>query len=189
MLSAIQSIISNPTIFNLSQNTVAQVSIETSLKAIGRPSFILMDKNIDEKTKKFSATKEFLYQLTCLGIYLAVIIPVFKKGAFKVARKLFKDEQVFKAFKTPEEFMKYHKLNNDAKLNKLTEINKNLNPQDSFTKENINEYLAKGTIEASSIIGSVTGLALVAPVISHPLIHPILKAFGLEKKPEGTPTK
>lgn len=185
MLSAIQSIISNPTIYNLSQNTAAQVSIETCLKAVGRPSFILIDKNIDEKTKKYSATKEFLYQMTCLGIYLAVIIPVFKKGAFAAARKMFKDEAVFKAFKNPDEFMAFHKLDEAGKLAKLEELNKTITSGDKFTRENISEKsenIAKGAIEGTSIIGSVTGLALIAPVISHPLIHPILKAFGMEKK-------
>ena len=78
----IQNIISNPTIYQATQSTIAQVSTETCLKAIGRPAFILADNKIDNQTKKFSSIKEFLYQLTCLGIYLSLIIPVFKKGAF-----------------------------------------------------------------------------------------------------------
>ena len=93
----IQNIISNPTLYNLTQSTATQVTIETTLKAIGRPGFILVDNQIDKKTKKFAAMKEFLYQMTCLGIYLAMI-PWFKKGAYSLAKKVCKNEAVFKAF-------------------------------------------------------------------------------------------
>lgn len=182
----IQNIISNPTLYNITQNTATQVSIETSLKAVGRPGFILVDNQIDKQTKKFAATKEFLYQMICLGIYLAVIIPVFKKGAFKIAEKMFKDEAVFKAFKTPEEFLKFQKLEEAQKLAKIEELNKNRQSGDKFVKENINENLARGVIEGSSIFGSITGLAIVAPVVSHPLIHPVLKVLGMSEEPKKT---
>ena len=68
MIGAIQNLITSPAIYNATQSTVTQVTTETCLKAVGRPSFILMDKQIDPQTKKFSATKEFLYQATCLAI-------------------------------------------------------------------------------------------------------------------------
>lgn len=181
----ISNILANPTFYNMTQSTATQVTTETCLKAIGRPSFILMDDKIDKQTKKYSATKEFLYQMTCLGIYLALIIPVFKKGAFEIAKKMFKNEPVFKAFKKPDDFMKYHKMTDDQKIAKLQELNTRLNPEDKFVKENINENLARGVIEGSSIFGSVTGLAIVAPIASHPLIHPILKVMGLDKKAEN----
>lgn len=187
MISGIQNIISNPTLFNMTQSTATQVTTETCLKAAGRPGFILLDKNIDDKTKKFSATKEFLYQMTCLGIYLALIIPVFKNGAFTIARKFYKNEPVLKAFKTPDEFMHFHKMDEAAKAAKLKEINSTITTGDKFTKENINENFAKGIIEGSSIIGSVTGLALIAPVVSHPFIRPILKVLGMENKEKNTP--
>jgi len=189
MISGISNIISNPTLFNITQSTATQVTTETCLKAVGRPGFILADKNIDDKTKKFSATKEFLYQLTCLGIYLALIIPVFKNGAFKMARKFYKNEPVLNAFKTPDEFMHFHKLDEAGKAAKLKEINSTIKSGDKFTKENINEDFARGIIEGSSIIGSVTGLALIAPIVSHPLIRPILKALGMENKEKATPAQ
>ena len=78
MIGAIQNLITSPAIYNATQSTVTQVTTETCLKAIGRPSFILMDKQIDPQTKKFSATKEFLYHATCLAIYLAAITPLAK---------------------------------------------------------------------------------------------------------------
>lgn len=182
MINGIQNIIANPTLYNMTQSTVTQITTETCLKAVGRPGFILMDKNIDSQTKKYSSTKEFLYQMTCLGIYLAAVMPLLKKCTFAAARKIFKDEDVFKAFKNSAEFMKYYKMDNAAKNTKLAEINNSIKSGDKFTKEKINEDLAKGLIEGSSIVGSVTGLAIIAPIASHPLIHPILKACGLDKK-------
>lgn len=190
MISAIQSFITSPSLYNMTQSTVTQITTETCLKAVGRPAFILADKDIDPQTKKFSSTKEFLYQMTCLGIYLAAIMPILRKGTFALARKMYKDEPVFKAFKNSGDFMKYYKMKDTKKAAKLEEINKNLKDGNKFTKENINEDFAKGLTELTSIIGSVTGLAVVAPVISHPLIHPILRTMGLDenkkddKKPE-----
>ena len=40
----------------------------------------------------------------------------------------------------------------------------------------------KGAVELSNIIGSVLGLAIFAPQVSHAFIHPALKFLGLEKK-------
>jgi len=183
MIGAIQNFISNPTLVHMSQSTVGQITTETCLKAVGRPSFILMDKDIDAQTKKFSATKEFLYQMVCLGIYLAAVMPVLKKGAFGLAKKIYPDEAVFKAFNTASEFLKYNKLESAAeKEAKLAEINSKRSADDMFVKENLNEDLAKGIVEVTSIVGSVTGLALLAPIVSHPLIHPIMKFIGVDKK-------
>ena len=191
MISAVQNLITNPTLYNMTQNTVTQITTETCLKAVGRPAFILADKKIDPQTKKFSATKELLYQLTCLGIYLSIIIPVCRKSAFKAAKKLFKDEKVFQAFKSTKEFSNFDKMNENERLAKLAELNKNRADGDKFTKENINTALAKGSIELGSMFGSVTGLAILAPIVSHPLIHPIMKKIGItenkqteEKKPQ-----
>lgn len=191
MISAIQSFITSPSLYNMTQSTVTQITTETCLKAVGRPAFILADKDIDPQTKKFSSTKEFLYQMTCLGIYLAAIMPILRKGTFALARKMYKDEPVFKAFKNSGDFMKYYKMKDTEKAAKLEEINKNLKDGNKFTKENINEDFAKGLTELTSIIGSVTGLAVVAPVISHPLIHPILRTMGLDenKKDDKKPEK
>lgn len=182
MINGIQNLISNPTLYNMTQSTITQVTTETCLKAVGRPAFILMDKNIDNQTKKYSSTKEFLYQLTCLGIYLAAVMPLLRKCTFAAAKKLYKNEPVFQAFKNSGEFLNYHKLDETGKIAKLNEINQNLKSGDKFVKENINENFAKGLIEISSIAGSVTGLAIIAPIASHPLIHPILKVLGVDKK-------
>ena len=86
MINGIQNIISNPTFFNMTQGTATQMGIKTSLNAVARPGFILLDKNIDPHTKKFSASKEFLYQALSIAMYLGVIIPVFKHGTYALAK-------------------------------------------------------------------------------------------------------
>ena len=40
----------------------------------------------------------------------------------------------------------------------------------------------KGAVELSNIIGSVLGLAILAPQVSHAFIHPALRFLGLEDK-------
>lgn len=173
----------------MTQSTVTQVTAETCLKVVGRPSFILADNKIDPQTKKFSATKEFLYQLLCLGIYLSLIIPVCKKSAFKLAKKIYKDEPVFKAFDTSKEFSKFFKMNEQERAAKLDEINSKVTNGDKFTKENMNVDFAKGVTEVGSMFGSVAGLAILAPIVSHPLIHPIMKVLGLTDKNAAKDTK
>lgn len=181
----IQNIISNPTFYNATQGTVAQMTIKTSLNSIARPGAILLDKNIDPHTKKFSASKEFLYQAISLGMYLGIIIPIFKHGAYSLAKnKLFKDEAIFKAFPKPDDFKKFFKLGTEQeKLAKLKEISKATG--DTFNRTNITEegeHLANGVIESSSLIGTILGLAVVAPLTATKAIHPILKAVGLVKE-------
>ena len=109
MINGIQNVLANPTFYNITQGTATQMGIKTGLNSVARPGFILMDGNIDPHTKKFSATKEFLYQAISLAMYLGIIIPVFKKGAYKAAQKYFKDSAVFKAFNSPEEFKAFQK--------------------------------------------------------------------------------
>jgi hypothetical protein len=87
MIGGITNLLSNQTLTRIAQSTSSSVSIETGLKAVGRPSFILMDGDIEPETKKYAAVKEFIYQATCLATYMLLIIPVFKNGSFKIAKK------------------------------------------------------------------------------------------------------
>ncbi|MBO6180400.1 hypothetical protein J6O86_01780 [bacterium] len=181
----IPPILTNPAIYNITQTTQAQVAIETGLKAVGRPGFILLDNSIDNNTKKYSSMKEFLYQLTCMVVSLGVVIPVFKKGSFAIARKLFKDEAVFQAFKKSDDFNKFRKLTQDEKISKLNEINSQNGK--IFDLKDINENLAKGMIEVTSIAGSILGLSILSPLISRPLIRPVLKSIGLGETKKEEP--
>lgn len=194
MIPAISNIISSSNLAEVAQSTAMSVSIETTLKSIGRPGFILIDNKIDGDTKKYAAAKEFLYQATCLAIYLALIMPVFKKGAFKLGKK-FLSEKIpeFNKFKDAKEFLDYSKLANiPSRINRrhykqlhfsnsflehddlITELYKNDKPE-KFSK-------IKGVIEIGSTVGSVLGLAILAPQISHYTIHPMLRFVGLEDK-------
>ena len=189
MINGIASVLSNPTLTRIAQSTSSSVSIETGLKAIGRPSFILMDGDIEPETKRYAAMKEFLYQATCLATYMALIIPIFKNGSFKVAKKFLKEEDGFSMFKNASEYLNYKKFASMPKETRLKALNES---KDKFIKE-VKDHLVntdkpeqysmlKGAIEFGNIVGSVLGLAIFAPQVSHLTIHPVLKLIGMEKE-------
>ena len=192
MIQGIANTLSNSTLFNLTQNTAARVTIETTLKSIGRPGFILIDNDIDEQTKKYAATKEFFYQAICLAVYLAIIPPIFKAGSFKLGKKIFgKEHPEFFKFKRMKEYLDYHKfakkIHNDrvASLSKVKSNTKFMHDglrEDLLNEKNPETYdLIKGTIEAGTYVGSIIGLAILAPQISHELVHPIMSFLNLDK--------
>ena len=189
MINGIASVLSNPTLTRIAQSTSSSVSIETGLKAVGRPSFILMDGDIEPETKRYAAMKEFLDQATCLATYMALIIPIFKNGSFKVAKKFLKEEDGFSMFKNASEYLNYKKFASMPKETRLKALNES---KDKFIKE-VKDHLVnadkpeqysmlKGAIEFGNIVGSVLGLAIFAPQVSHLTIHPVLKLIGMEKE-------
>ena len=193
MISAISKVITNPTLVSVAQNTNASVASETVLKSVGRPGFILIDNDIDPATKKYAAAKEFLYQATCLAIYMALVGPVFKNGAFKVAKKfIYKGEEGFNKFKGMKEYLAYHKLADKSFTNRTASLSKDHSiytfdhdglREDLLTQKTPEKYPhIKGAIELGSTIGSVLGLAILAPQVSHAFIHPALKFLGMEEK-------
>lgn len=213
MLGPLVNVITSNSFQTIAQNTDAAVKIETALKAVGRPAFTLIDKNTDKDTRKYAAVKELLYQLLCFGIYIAVIPPIFKNGGFKLAQKIFKKEGL-PAFKNAKQMLTYHRLAYMAPEERILDKNKKLlkivgdvkNPKDGVklieylvgkdgkggihkkTMENqgLMFELAKGSIELSSIIGSVVGLTILAPEISHLILHPIMNALHLKPEKENT---
>ena len=171
-------------LYNLSQNTAASVSIQTGLKAVGRPAFIFMDKDTDKNTKMYAATKELLYQLLCLGLYFA-IIPFFNKGAYNLAKKMYKDNTIFKLFDSPKSFKEFHKLPQEEKLDKLTQLmeEKNISlPTKTNEELKKEEGLVNGSLEMGALVGSIIGLSIAAPIITNPMIRPVLKSLGLKKE-------
>ena len=198
MIGAVKSILTSSNLANIAQNTTQSVAIETTLKSIGRPGFILIDKDIDSDTKQYAAAKEFLYQATCLAVYMALIVPIFKKGGFKLAKeKIYKNTQGFEHFKNVKECMHYKKLADNPSINnRLKTLDKELIVDGIKVKDKYNDTLiaelhkekpetfkdVKGAIELSNIIGSVLGLAILAPQVSHAFIHPALRFIGLEEK-------
>ena len=193
MISAIANGLSNSTLANIAQNTTASVSIETTLKSIGRPGFILIDNDISPDTKKYAAAKEFLYQATCLAIYLALITPVFKKGAFALAKKhIFKNKPEFAKFKDANEYLDYYNLASKNILNRRATLIKD-HSRNKFMHDGLREQLTKnktpekyplikGTVDLGSLIGCGLGVPILAPQMSHHTIHPMLKLLGMEKK-------
>lgn len=199
MISAISRIITNPTLVSVAQNTNASVASETVLKSVGRPGFILIDNDIDPATKKYAAAKEFLYQATCLAIYMTLVGPVFKAGAFKIAKKyIYKGSEGFNKFHSMKEYLAYHKLADKSLTNRTASLSKD-HSQFKFEHDNLRKDLLnnrapekyphiKGAIELGSTIGSVLGLAILAPQVSHAFIHPALRFLGMEQK-QSTPLK
>ena len=195
MIGAVKSLVTSSQLANIAQNTTQSVAIETTLKSIGRPGFILIDKDIDSDTKQYAAAKEFLYQATCLAVYMALIVPVFKKGGFKIAKNhIFKNTEGFEHFKDVKEYMHYRKLADNPSLNnRLKTLEKEKLTDKTKIKDKYNGTLlaelnkekfayVKGAVELSNIIGSVLGLAILAPQVSHAFIHPALRFLGLEDK-------
>ena len=193
MISAISRVITNPYLVNIAQSSDASVATKTTVNSVGRPGFILIDKNIDLETKKFAATKEFLYQATSLLVYMALIVPIFKNGAFKIAKKyLYKGEQGFSKFKSAKEYLDYRKFAEKTKNDRIQSLGKD-HSVDKFKHDNLREALInevtpekynniKGAIEVGNIVGSIVGLSVLAPNVSQILIRPVLKVLGLDKK-------
>lgn len=208
MIQGIARFLTSNSLNNITSNTNSQVLMETTLKSIGRPGFILIDNDIENDTKKYAAAKEFLYQATCLLVYAALVVPVFKRGAFKLAKKVFADSGIpnFQSLKQYNHYLKLcdSSLNNrqrtlekeikgvyktDAKGNKVKKLVKDEYDEialNELNKENPDKFTdLKGAIEFGNIVGSVFGLAILAPQVSHVFIHPALKFLGLEdKKPK-----
>ena len=208
MIQGIARFLTSNSLNNITSNTNSQVLMETTLKSIGRPGFILIDNDIENDTKKYAAAKEFLYQATCLLVYAALVVPVFKRGAFKLAKKVFADSGIpnFQSLKQYNHYLKLcdSSLNNrqrtlekeikgvyktDSKGNKAKKLVKDEYDEialNELNKENPDKFTdLKGAIEFGNIVGSVFGLAILAPQVSHVFIHPALKFLGLEdKKPK-----
>lgn len=135
------------------QNSVFQVMSEGSLKAVGRPTITLCDKKTTPEARKYSATREFIYQTLCLAFYFAIVFPVFKQGAYKVLKKM-------KMFKTDPgfQFANFKQFKNALANNKEIDMTR-----------------SKGAMEAVSILGSAATLTLIAPQFVNKAIHPIMK--------------
>lgn len=163
--SPLVKLVNSPSMAHIAQTTSLAVSVETGLKAIGRPMFTMMDKKTDLKSRQFSAVKEFIYQSLCLAFYLS-IIPLFKMGGFKIAKKIFGNQKGFQKFDTFKDFVKY------VKLVKEKDLPRRYN-------------LVRGSVELTSIIGSVMALTMVAPYLAHKITNPIMKAIGMENLQPG----
>ena len=196
MIDKIATILTNPKFANFAMNTKYTVTTESIFKATGRPAAIMMDKNVDKDTRKYAATKEGLYQILCLGIYLTMIPLFFKRYGFKLAQKILKGDKDLPMFKDANEYLAYAKLagipKNERKNKKLLQkISDNLkispNDKETLKQKLLNEEkppefpVAKGALELSNLVGTVIGLAWIASELSNHILHPIMKCLGFEK--------
>lgn len=160
-MSLIINALTNQSSANFVQNSAAQVLSEGCLKAVGRPAFTLMDKTATLQEKKYSATKEFLYQSLSMMAYFGLIFPI-RNNSFKLL-KFFPQLKDCEAIKT--------------KTNK--EFQENLkNISDDLLKTKI-----KGAQELISIIASGVILAIVTPQIVNKIVHPILDKINKNNEP------
>ena len=180
------NILTSVPIQNIANNPKLSVTAETSIKAVGRPAFTLLDKNTDEKKRKYSAASELLYQLISLGLYVALIAPVLTPSIFKMVQKIATKNSNCPQFNSLKDFQAYQKLStlpkNEIKNHKLYS-NLSQNSQDllkNSSKPNLS--VIKGAEKLASITSAILGLAVIAPIVSHALVHPIMDAFDKKKK-------
>lgn len=204
MLDKVANILLNPKFVNFANNTKYTVSTESIFKATGRPAAIMMDKKVDEDTRKYAATKEGLYQMLCLGIYLTMIPFIFQRYGFKIVQRILKGDKELPAFKDAQEYLNYAKL---AKMNLEERKNSKLLSKISDTlkadkgdKLTLKEHLlkeeqppefpaAKGAIELSNLTGTVIGLAWIASELSNHILHPLMRGLGFEENKKQNRSK
>ena len=155
-MSFVTNVLTSQVSANFVQNSAAQVLSEGCLKAVGRPTFTLMDKTATKEERKYSATREFIYQSLSMLAYFGLIFPV-RNNSYKLLKHFpqLKDCEAVKA-KTNKEFQEQFK--------KIS---------DDLTKTKI-----KGAQELISIIASGVILAIATPQIVNRLVHPILGAIN-----------
>ena len=87
-MSLVVNFLTNPKMGDFVQNSTCQVLSEGCLKAVGRPVFTLKDKTATPEEKKYSATKEFIYQSLSMMAYFAMIFPI-KNNSYKLLKHLY----------------------------------------------------------------------------------------------------
>lgn len=181
--SPIKRLLTNPKAAQFAQNTICAISVETTLKALGRPTFIYFDKNANGRSKKYAATKELLYQSFCLGLYLGFINKI-KKPAYNILKKRF--------FHTKEQQRQLNLYDSfQEKIDKAPkETKKGLREEFAKLIQTNSDYkLGKGVHELSSIGSTVFILALCAPILSQIILHPVMDLIFKKDKKKGTETK
>ncbi len=155
-MSMFVNFVTNPTAGRLVQSAFVQVPSEGALKAVGRPAFTLIDKNAEPETRKYAAVREFLYQSMCIASYAVIFYPIFKMAGYKAMRKYIFPHEKFELFKPKT----------------VGEFYKNLETQ---KKKNVDVSVAKGAMEALSILGSAITLTIISPQIVNKMMPSMMK--------------
>lgn len=185
--------------------TATTVYLMTAVKAGVRPVFNLADKKSDEKSRKYSALNEFLYQVVCIG-FAAAMIPFSERIGFSLAEKQLgkiKGLESIKKISDLPEFASLKSLKSFKKVGKFKKeyLNK-IFDKEFINKAKIDEntkladeamHLVNGGIETGSFIASIIGLTILAPKIGHEILHPIMHKIGFSKDKDkndvGQPTE
>ena len=153
------------------QDSTLQTITEGSLKAVSRPAFTLIDKNAEPEAKKYSASKEVIFQTLSMMAYFALITTVFQKGGYKLLKKMpkFKDYDVLKNINTFEEFGHTFSAYTKGRIT-------------TSAKQAEQLEKTKGAMELIKMLGSGIILTILCPFTVTKLVHPIMQALNLEKK-------
>jgi len=165
--------ITSNTASKLVQDSAFQVLSEGSLKAVARPAFTLVDKSASLDARKYSATKELIFQSVSMAMYFAIITTVFQKGGDKLLKKLPKCKM-------------YEALNGINNIKDFTKV------YDAFSKGMLSTTAeqakqlqhAKGGMEVIKMIGSGLILTILCPLVVAKMVSPAMKLLKFNNNPE-----
>jgi hypothetical protein len=162
----------------LVQDSAFQVLSEGSLKAVARPAFTLADKSASLDARKYSATKEFIFQSVSMIMYFAIITTVFQKGGYKFLKNLpkFKKYDALKGIDNIKDFTKVYDTFSKGQLSTTAEQAKQLQH-------------TKGGMEIIKMIGSGLILTILCPLVVAKMVSPVMKALKPVLNPENKKDK
>lgn len=165
--------ITSNTASKLVQDSAFQVLSEGSLKAVARPAFTLMDDSASLDARKYSATKELIFQSVSMAMYFAIITSVFQKGGYKFLKKLpkFKNYEALNGINNIKDFTKVYDAFSKGLLSTTVEQAKQLQH-------------AKGGMEVIKMIGSGLILTILCPLVVAKMVSPVMKALKPIINPE-----
>ena len=157
----------------LVQDSAFQVLSEGSLKAVARPAFTLADKSASIEARKYSATKELIFQSVSMITYFAIITTVFQKGGYKFLKNLpkFKKYDALKGINNIKDFTKVYDAFSKGLLSTTAEQAKQLQH-------------TKGGMEVIKMIGSGLILTILCPLAVAKMVSPVMKAMKPLINPE-----
>ena len=161
------NLITSNTTSKLVQDSAFQVLSEGSLKAVARPVFTLMDDSASPEARKYSATKEFIFQSVSMAMYFAIITTVFQRGGYKFLKNLpkFKNYEALKGIDNIKDFTKVYDAFSKGLL--------------STTAEQATQLQhAKGGMEVIKMIGSGLILTILCPLVVAKMVSPVMKAIN-----------